>query len=93
MTLEIMEEGTIRWTAAPRHAGRQSAKDRGGAGGGSWLEVGTVVGEIYDDDDDDECNDGECDDECDGGEAEEWAWQAYTHERDGGDENDDDDVE
>ena len=52
MLLESMEEGTLHWDASIDES--------------QWLEVGTVLGEIVDEDDDDIDKN--------------WEWQAYLHD-------------
>lgn len=55
MLLECMEEGTLFWN-----------KEVETIDANHWLEVGTVLGEIIDEEDD--------------GADEEWKWQAYLHD-------------
>ena len=50
-----MEEGVLHWN---KEVGMDESQ---------WLEVGTVLGEIVDEDDDE-------------GLDEEWKWQAYLHD-------------
>lgn len=50
-----MEEGTLHWNNDIN------------TGESQWLKVGTMLGEIVDEDDDE-------------GLDEEWKWQAYLHE-------------
>ena len=57
MLLECMEEGVLHWN-----------KDIETLDASQWLEVGTILGEIVDEDDD--------------GGDEEWKWQAYLHDDD-----------
>ena len=57
MLLECMEEGVLHWN-----------KDIETLDANQWLEVGTIIGEIVDEDDD--------------GGDEEWKWQAYLHDDD-----------
>lgn len=57
MLLECMEEGVLHWN-----------KDIETLDANQWLEVGTILGEIVDEDDD--------------GGDEEWKWQAYLHDDD-----------
>jgi hypothetical protein len=52
MLLESMEEGILHW--------KEGLEDT------KWLEVGTILGEIIDEDD--------------LGYDEEWKWQAYLHD-------------
>ena len=57
MLIECMEEGTIQWKDEIN-----TEVENG------WIDVGTVLGEITDENSDD------------GGEDEEWHWQAYLHD-------------
>jgi hypothetical protein len=97
MILEIMEEGRIIWnddvligSAVENDDQSDGGAEGGGDGKRRWLEVGTIIGEVYDDDDDDEDEDDDNDDRCGGKEEEgvgkrereEWSWQAYTHDDD-----------
>jgi hypothetical protein len=69
MLLEIIEDGRIKWLT------NDNDDDDGDVNSMIDLPVGTVIGEVCDDDDDD--NNDEV--------AEEWAWQAYMHDVDDGD--------
>ena len=69
MLLESLEEGTIRW----KDDLIVSSVDNNNEGGEEkWYDVGTVIGEIIEDDETEE-------EEVD---VEEWAWQAYLDEKD-----------
>lgn len=59
MLLESLEEGELRWN--------MDLITEGGEMDEFWCPVGTVIGEIIDDE-----NDGEV--------VEEWTWQAYLDE-------------
>ena len=61
MLLESLEEGTVRWKKMSEEDDEES----------QWYPVGTVIGEIIEDENDD----GD-------GEVEEWTWQAYLDEDD-----------
>lgn len=67
MLLESLEEGTLFWKP-------EVLQD---VGRDKWYDVGTVLGEIVEDDDND----------LEEGSHEEWTWQAYVHE--GADESHD----
>lgn len=56
MLLECMEEGVLRWN-----------QDIETWDDGRWIKVGTILGEIIDEDDEDSLE-------------EEWKWQAYLHD-------------
>jgi hypothetical protein len=56
MLLECMEEGVLRWN-----------KEIETWDDGRWIKVGTILGEIIDEDDEDSLE-------------EEWKWQAYLHD-------------
>lgn len=56
MLLECMEEGTLHWNKVTETIDASQ-----------WLEVGTVLGEIIDEEDEE-------------GVDEEWKWQAYLHD-------------
>ncbi|KAL7472280.1 hypothetical protein ACHAXS_012613 [Conticribra weissflogii] len=60
MLLESLEEGTLHWKP-------EVLEDFGEE---KWYDVGTVLGEIVEDDNN----------EFDEGNDEEWTWQAYLHE-------------
>jgi hypothetical protein len=72
MLLEIIEDGRIKWLT--------NDNDDVGDVVNSMIDlpVGTVIGEVCDNDDDDD-NDDEV--------KEEWAWQAYMHDEDDDDDN------
>lgn len=59
MLIECMEEGEIQWNHKMEDTNRRQ-----------WLNVGTVLGEIADGDEED-------DEDAD---KETWTWQAYIHE-------------
>mmetsp|Transcript_28408 Transcript_28408/g.68391 ORF Transcript_28408/g.68391 Transcript_28408/m.68391 type:complete len:134 (+) Transcript_28408:169-570(+) len=59
MLLECMEEGSIRWA-------RDATTNRS-----EWIKVGTILGEIVDEDEDD-------------ADVDDWAWQAYLHDNNKG---------
>lgn len=64
MLLESLEEGTVRWKddlIVSSYDGEEK-----------WYDVGTVIGEIIEDDEIEEEED----------DVEEWAWQAYLDEKD-----------
>ncbi len=60
MLLESLEEGKIRWRGDLIISEGDKEK---------WYDVGMVIGEIIEDDDDDDAVD-------------EWTWQAYLDEKD-----------
>jgi hypothetical protein len=59
MLLESLEEGTVIW--------REGVGDEDG----KWYDVGMVIGEIVEDDEEES-----------EGDVEEWTWQAYLDEPD-----------
>ena len=68
MLLESLEEGTVRWKDDLIVAD----DDNNNGEEEKWYDVGTVIGEIIEDD---EIEEEEVD-------VEEWAWQAYLDEKD-----------
>eukprot|EP00577_Skeletonema_sp_RCC1716_P028097 CAMPEP_0113433334 /NCGR_PEP_ID=MMETSP0013_2-20120614/34810_1 /TAXON_ID=2843 ORGANISM="Skeletonema costatum, Strain 1716" /NCGR_SAMPLE_ID=MMETSP0013_2 /ASSEMBLY_ACC=CAM_ASM_000158 /LENGTH=70 /DNA_ID=CAMNT_0000322881 /DNA_START=69 /DNA_END=281 /DNA_ORIENTATION=+ /assembly_acc=CAM_ASM_000158 len=59
MLLESLEEGKVVW------------REDVGEDDGQWYDVGMVIGEIVEDDEEEESED-----------VEEWTWQAYLDEPD-----------
>ena len=84
MLLEIIEDGRIKWlnTNNNDRGVRVDDDDDYGDNVNSMVDlpVGTVIGEVCDDDDND-------DDHNDNDVTEEWAWQAYMHDEDYDDGN------
>jgi len=69
MLLESLEEGIVRWKNIDLSTNNNNKDDKEGS---QWYPVGTVIGEIIEDENED---DGD-------GEVEEWTWQAYLDEDD-----------
>jgi hypothetical protein len=70
MLLESLEEGIVRWKKMDTSTNNN--KDDDEEEESQWYSVGTVIGEIIEDENED---DGD-------GEVEEWTWQAYLDEDD-----------
>lgn len=71
MLLESLEEGMVRWKKMDILSTNNNYDDN--EEGSQWYPVGTVIGEIIEDEN------GHDDDD---GEVEEWTWQAYLDEDD-----------
>jgi len=67
--LESLEEGIVRWKNMDLSTNNNNKDDKEES---QWYSVGTVIGEIIEDENED---DGD-------GEVEEWTWQAYLDEDD-----------